>query len=867
MKWWQIGKRDADLQRELQSDLQVEEEEQREHGIAPEEARYAALRAFGNPSVISEQTREVWSWDRIETVLRDLKISIRTLARQPGFSAVAMLVIAVGMAATISLFTVVWSVLLKPLPFDRPEQLVRLYESSEKFPHNIIAPGIYGEWKRESRSFSNLALYNDFRQYNLSEGGALPENVRATICSWDLFSTLGVQPRIGRSFTAEDDQPSANGTVILSWALWNRRFGGDSSIIGRKINLDAKPYTVIGVMPRWFAFPEQKVQIFVPVYHEKTPEQMAQIDNHQFVVIGRLKAGVTPEQARQEVSAIVLRIHDAHLNLPFMSSGAEMLPLIDYLVRNVKPALYMLLAATGCMLLIACLNVANLLTARSAARGRELAVRKALGGTRFRLIREQLMETFVLFSVGGAAGLALASAALRWFVITRSDMVRAESIGIDAVVVATVAGLVLICALFAGLIPMLASRSGNLVAALQESSRSSTSSGSRTVVRKVLVGAEVAFTVVLLVSAGLLLKSYMRLRSNDLGCATDRILTMHFTLPKVQYSKPAQRVAFFDDLLARVRALPGVDAAGLVRAVPGEGYFGDGNVTVAEHPPLPQGEALLAIVRWADPGYFASIRIPFLRGRTFGYDQRLDGANQAIISAEFARKYFPNEDPIGKHLIDSERRSYEVVGVVADTRHELAEPPEPMMYFPIDAGTESGAALVVRGARDPESLAVPIQKVIEQIDRELAVSDVLTMNQIINKSSLDANFEATLLAALAGISLLLAAVGLFGVLAYLATQRRTEIGIRLALGAQREHVLRLLLLDGLPPAIGGAVAGSLLAIAAAQLIRSSLFATKPLDPAVFAGVIGLLLGVATTACLAPAWRASRVQPATVLRSE
>jgi predicted permease len=855
------------IDRELQSDLDLEEEDQREQGVAPEEARHAALRAFGNPSLISEQTRAVWSWDWLDTLLRDLRISIRTLARQPGFSAVAILVIAVGMGATISLFTVVWSVLLKPLPFDHPEQLVRLYESSERFPANVVAPGIYGEWKRESRSFSNLALYNDFPPYNLSEGGALPEQVRATISSWDLFVTLGVQPSIGRSFTPEDDQPFGNGTVILSWSLWKRRFGGDSSVIGRKINLDAKPYTVIGVMPRWFAFPEQKVQIFLPVYHEKTPDDMAAIDNHGFRVIGSLKPGVSRQQAAQEVSAIVRHIHDANLDNPFVSSGAGIRPLIDAVVGDIKPALYILLAATVCMLLIACLNVANLLTARSAARAREIAVRKALGGGRLRLLREQLIETLVLFSGGGAAGLTLAYAALRWFVIARTDMVRAESIGIDAVVVATVAGLVLICALLAGLMPVLASRSENLVAALQESSRSSTSGHSRTSVRKVLVGAEVAFTVVLLVSAGLLLKSYMRLRSNDLGCATDNILTMHFSLPEVKYSKPVQRMTFFDDLLARVRALPGVEAAGLVRAVPGEGRFGDAGIAVSEHPPLPQGQSLLAIVRWADPGYFAAIRISFLRGRTFGSDQRLDAAHEVIISAEFARQYFPNEDPIGKHLITLGHQSYEVVGIVGDTRYELAQQPEPTMYVPIDSGMDGSAALVIRAAHDPGSLALPIQKTIQRMDRALAVSDVLTMNQIINKSSLDADFEVTLLVTFAGISLLLAAVGLFGVLAYLVTQRRSEIGIRLALGAQREHVLRLMLLDGLVPAFGGAAAGSLLAIAAAQLIRSSLYATKPLDPTVFAGVIGLLFGVATTACLLPAWRASRVEPATVLRSE
>lgn len=875
MKWWKIRKRDADLERELQSDLQLEEDEQREHGIAAEDAGYAALRAFGNPSAIREQTREVWTWNRLETLLRDLRISIRRLARQPGFSAVAMLVIAVGMGATISLFTVVWSVLLKPLPFDHPEQLVRLYETSERFPANGPAPGIYAEWKRQSRSFSSLALYKEWPQYNLSEGGALPEQVLAMTCSWDLFATLGAQPLIGRLFTAEDDQPSANGTVILSWSLWKRRFGGDASVIGRKVNLDAKPYTVIGVMPRWFAISDQKVQIFLPVYHQTTPADMASIDNHGWRVIGRLSSDVSRKEAAQEVSAIVRRIHDAHLDNAFLSNGAGIQPLIDYMVGNIKPALYMLLAATGCMLLIACLNVANLLIARSAARRRELAIRTVLGGGRFRLIREQLMETLVLFFVGGAAGVALAYAAVRWLVISRSDMVRVESIGIDGVVIATVVGLVLICALFAGLIPVLASRSENPLAALQASSRGSTSGPARTGVRKALVGAEVAFTVVLLISAGLLLKSYMRLRGNDLGCATNNILTMHFTLPKVQYSKPEQRVAFFDDLLTRVRALPGVEAAGLVRAVPGQGWFGDAGITVAEHPVLPQGQSQLALVRWADPGYFAAIKIPLRRGRTFGPGQRLDAANEIIISSELARQYLPNEDPIGKHLIASgdlgetgrSHHSYEIVGIVGDTRFQLEQALVPTIYVPIDSGISGNAALVVRTARDPEGLALPIQKIIQQMDRGLAVSDVLTMNQIINQSSLDANFEATLLATFAGISLLLAAVGLFGVLAYLATQRRTEIGIRLALGAQREHVLRLMLLDGLAPALGGAAAGALMAIAAAQLIRSSLYATKPLDPEVFAGVIGLLFAVATMACLLPAWRASRVEPATVLHSE
>jgi len=803
----------------------------------------------------------------IDSLFRDWRVAVRTLARRPGFSFVAMLVIAVGIGATVSLFTVVWSVLLKPLPFDHPEQLVRVYESNEKFPRNLAAPGIYAEWKRASKSFSSLALYDDRPEYSLSDGGKLPETMRTALCSWDLFPTLGVKPLIGRSFTPADDRPSANATVIITWSLWHRRFGGESSAIGRKVEIDGQPYTIIGVMPRSFAFPDQKVQMFVPVYFKSDPDEMTGVDHHQFGVIGRLEPRVTRQQADQETSAIVRRIHDAHRDRPFVNTAAVVVPLIDFLVGDLRPALYMLLAATGCMLLIACLNVANLLTARAAARRREIAIRTALGGGRLRLIREQLMESFVLFSAGGAAGLALAYAALRWFVVTRSEMVRVDSIRIDGVVAATVVAIIVCCALFAGLIPVIATRYGNLSSALQESSRGSSGGPSRTFVRKTLVAAEVAFTVVLLVSAGLLLKSYTQLRSNTLGCRVDNILSMHFTLPELQYHTSARRAAFFDDLLARARATPGVEAAGLIRTVPGEGYCCDGGVTIAEHPPLPLGQSNLAIVRGADPGYFAAIGIPFLRGRTFGLNQRLDAAKEAIVSAAFARQYLPNEDPIGKHLVSANGRTYQIVGVVGDTRYRLEEPPGPMTYFPIESGAYRQPALVVRAPRDPESLALPIQKTIQQLDPALGVFDVLTMSQIINQSSFDANFQATLLATFAGISLLLAAVGLFGVLAYIVAQRRSEIAIRFALGAQRGDVLRLTLFDGLRPALGGLVAGSLLAIGATQLIRSSLYATKPLDPTVFAGVIGLLLAVAAAACLLPAWRASRVDPAAVLRSE
>jgi putative ABC transport system permease protein len=542
--------------------------------------------------------------------------------------------------------------------------------------------------------------------------------------------------------------------------------------------------------------------------------------------------------------------------------------LLDHLVGDIKKPLYVLLEATCCLLLIACLNVANLLVARAAARRKEMAIRTALGGGWLRLIRERLLESLLLSAAGGALGLLLAFAALEWLMRTRQDMSRVESIHIDGVVAAFTVSIIVLCALFSGLIAAFSTSAKRILGALHETSRSVSGGNARAALRKGLLTIEVGLTVVLLIGAGLLLKSYQRLRSTDMGCITQDVLTMHLGLPDARYATPAQRANFFDTLLERVRALPGADAAGFVTVAPGQGYFGDWGFTIVEHPPLPQGSDLDAMNRWADPKYFTAVGISIVRGRTFDSGKRLDAANEVIISQSFADQYFPGEDPIGKHIkVMLEHRVAEVVGIVGDTRYIIGEKPLPMMYFPLDAGVETVGTLVIRSSHDVEQYALPVERIVAAMDSDLPVSDVLTMNQLLGKHTFDQSFNATLLAAFATLSLLLAAVGLFGVMSYIAGQRTTEIGIRIALGAKREHVMGKMLMDGMWPAVLGLVVGLAASLEVSRLMRDLLYEIKPLDPEVFAAVVATLLAVAAFACFVPARRASRLDPMQALRTE
>ncbi len=876
MNLWPMKKRDADLERELRSDLELEEEEQRERGLSQEDARYAARRAFGNATLIREQTHSVWSWNWLEKLLRDLRISVRTLLRSPGFSLIAVLVMTLCIGATTSLFTIVRSVLLRPLPFRDPDKLVMIYEhfrdpslNAQQFNYNAVAPADYYDWRALTHGFDDMAVWR-WWQFNLTgERGELPELVSAAGGSWNLFPLLGVQAAVGRTFTENEDRVDGN-AVMLTWSFFERRFGGNASIVGKQIHLDGKPFTVVGVLPKQFTYPDAKMQVWVPFAAALPPGLLQHHDFHFGHVIARLRPDVHLANALDQVEAVQYRDHMQNQNAPVAEDVASK-TLIQDLAINVNKPLMILLCAVGCMLLIGCLNVANLMVARSTARQKEIAIRSALGAQRGTLIRGHLLESLLVSLAGGVTGVLASTAATRWLVSRWHDLPSAQSVHTDGVVLAFACGLVLTGALVAGLLPAILSTGEGASAALQASPRSAVGSRSRTGLRKALLTVEIAATVVLLIAAGLLLKSFWRLRTTDLGCVTDNVLTMSYSLPDKKYASPEKVNAFNEALLGRVRAIPGVRAAALGSAVPGAGAGEDDTFSIPGHPPIAPGAPLPdALYRGADPGYFTTLRIPLLSGRFFNSNDRAGHPQTVIISHELAQQYFPGENPLGKHLhvVAGNDADYEIIGVVADTLHAVNQPARATMYFPVLSGTvHGGLTLVARTLSDPMSFSVPVQKKIADLDPELPVSEILTMQQIIANSLGNVSLSAGLVLAFAVLSLILASVGLYGVLSYVTTQRTAEIGVRLALGARREQVVRLMLRDGLQPALYGMVLGLAASAGMVRLIHSMLYETRPLDPAIFAAVTATLMAVATLACLVPAWRASRIDPMQALRNE
>jgi len=862
------------LNDELRFHLDQQVKENIARGLSPEEAHYAALRTFGNPALLRDQARSSWSWNWLEKFPRDLRYGVRTLTRSPGFALTAILVMALGIGASTALFTIVRAVLLKPLPFRDPDNLVMVYEHFQKATDgdgfNYVASADFNDWHQRTHGFENMAAWRITGFDLTGEHAELPEVVEAAGGSWDLFSLLGTPLALGRAFTPQEDQIGANHVAILTWSFFQRRFAADPSVIGKQVRLDSTPYQIVGVLPRWFTYPDTRVQLWVPYTATFTAEAFAQADNHQSRVVARLRPGVSARAAVNEVSALQDQIHLAHPFQP-VAEEARVRPMLDDVVHDVKTPLVVLLCSVGCMLLIACLNVSNLLVARGAARRKELAVRGALGGSRLVLIAEQMAESLLICICGGTVGILLSFAATRWLANNWNGLPRAEAIQLDTSVLLFALGLIFCTALLAGLLPAISSTGASVLSALQESSRSIGGSISGAMLRKTLLTAEIALTVILLVSAGLLFKSFLHLRTSDLGCATGHVLTMEYGLPEKQYDTREKVIAFHQSFLERVRRLPGVRAAGLVSTAPGAGWGGDDLFTIPEHPSTSFQLQNDALHRNTDPGYFTAMQIPLLRGRFFTDEERLTHDRYTIISKRFADQFFPADNPIGKHItVGRLKETYEIVGVVGDTSYAVTEPVKATMYFPILSGVPdrtSYATIVVRTEGDPLALSIPVQRQVAALDPGLPVDDILTMQQILGKATASQSFSATLLLAFAILSLLLAAIGLYGVLSYLVSQRIREIGLRIALGAQRAEVLRLVLFDGLTPILFGLLIGLAGGATAARFIKTILYGTSPLDPIVFATMVGTLLLTAIAACALPALRASRIEPMQALRVE
>jgi putative ABC transport system permease protein len=795
-------------------------------------------------------------------MLSDMRYGLRQMLKAPGFTIVAILTLAFGIGATSAIFSVINGVMLRPLPFPEPDTLVRVFEIVPQYGRFSVAPANFFDWRQQNGVFERIAAYTGGTDTFTGNEG--PERITMTAVSWDLFELLRVAPTLGRGFRQEEDQPNQNTSIVLSHGMWQRRFGGDPNVLGRSVVLGGTPVTIVGVMPEGFYFPTRDTEFWRPV--ALNPAKASR-GGHFLGVIARLKPGVSVPQAGAEMKAIAERLA---LQYPEASrnESAETILLHNLIVGPIRPMLLTLLAAVGVVVLIACANVANLLLVRASGREKEIAIRAAMGAGRRRLVTQMLAESLVLALAGGALGVLLA-----WLAVTpiqtlgAGSIPRVADVTLDRTVLAFAFLVTVATGFLFGLAPAWQASRGALGATLKEGGRSSATSAGRGV-RSALLVAEVALSIVLLVGATLLLRSFAKLTNVDPGFRPENVLAFRVALPQTSYPKEHNQIAFFDRLLEKLQGASGVEAAAMNHQLPMRGGYVLSFTLQGR--PVERGSEPAANYRAVSPTYFATLEVPLRRGRTFGPHDNETSPRVAIVDDTFVRRHFPTEDPIG-HGIDIGNGTdgfYEIVGVVGDVHDGgLDAAPEPTMYVPFKQGPFSSMWMLVRTAGDPAQFSGAARQAVSQIDGNLPAFSMTPLTEVISDSVAQRRFSMLLLVVFAIVALFLAAVGLYGVVAYSVSLRTQEIGVRMAVGAGPGDVLRMVIGGGMKLALVGVAIGIAAALGVSRLVATMLFGVTPFDPTSYAATASVLLGVCVVACYVPARRAMGVDPLVALRQE
>jgi predicted permease len=893
IRLWKRDDRDAELDRELQSHLELEAQEQHESGLSPEDAHYAARRTFGNASLVKEDVRAIWTLIWLERFAQDLKYGARVLCKNPGFTLVAVLTLALGIGANTAIFSTIDALMLRPLPFTSADQLVRIYSIrtgiTDTFgnPDGPSAPDVR-DFAQRSHSFQQMVVYDTWRK-NVSFGDSAgePEQLRVGLIPAAYFEVLDIKPIVGRLFTEDENQPGKNFVAAISSHLWRDRFAGDPSILGRKIRINGEPYTIVAVMPD--LTPERVESGLLDSPKVWTPFAFSEVwsetsrGERGYLALARLKPGMSLEQAQADLSAIAAALAAEHLVDQGVSVSVKRLA--DTRAGALRPMLFLLMGAVSLILLIACVNLANLLLARNSARQRELAVRAALGSARGGLIRQLLAETLLLALAGAAAGLVLAKAALAAVMIIHpADLPQLASIGIDWRVLTFTLSVSLVTALLFGLAPAITGTRLNLVDALKHGGRSGTAGTHGKRMRNLLVATEMAMSLMLLVGAGLVVQSLSRMQRQSLGIRQDHLLKGHFYVPGVRYPDPGAIARFCDQFANRVRTLPGViDATVTTLYPPNNGWtqmlgFPGRPVTRIQDIPAAQFGV-------ADTHFRTTLGVPLIRGRDFTESDSATSPRVALISEEFKRRYFPTQDPIGQQIhigppqfmhlpagagvTDSSEVT--MVGIIGDFKNNgLALPPEPqivVLYSQHPLVNYGFKDIVIRSASEPSLLAPAIRRELHDLDSDMPFAEVQTIDELVEQQSGGERFTAVLLSLFAAAGMALAIVGIYGVVSFLVVQRNQELAVRMALGATRANILWVVLKQALEMATIGAGIGLFGAWAMQRFTRGLLFDISPVDPMTFASAAVFLLVVAAIASAIPSARVLRIDPAQTLRQD